>query len=123
MSKGRVIHCHILRHYRPDNDLSFENDDLLTKDDLILFNIHHSVFDGASTSIFLRDLSLAYETNCSLPMNDNTLQYIDYTVHERLMDMTSSREFWHSQLKDIISNIHYHCQLIDIVHLLINDLV
>jgi hypothetical protein len=60
--------------------------------------MHHSAFDGASTSIFLRDLSLAYETDCSLPVNDGTLQYIDYTVYERLIDTTSSQEFWHSQL-------------------------
>jgi hypothetical protein len=99
LSKGRVIHCHILRHCRADNDLLFKNDDLLSKDDSILFTIHHSVFDGTSTSIFLQDLSLAYETNYSLPMNDNTLQYIDYSVHERLMDITSSREFWHSELE------------------------
>jgi non-ribosomal peptide synthetase component F len=32
-------------------------------------------------------------------MNDNTLQYIDYAVYERLMDMTSSRQFWHSELE------------------------
>jgi hypothetical protein len=92
LSKGRVIHCHILRHCRPDDDLLFEND-------LILFNIHHSIFDGASTSIFLRDLSRAYEMDCSLSLNDNILQYIDYAVHERLMDITLSREFWKSELE------------------------
>jgi hypothetical protein len=98
LSKGRVIHCHILRYCRPDDGLSSKNDDLLFKDDCILFCMHHSAFDGTSTSIFLHDLALAYETNCSLPMNDNTLQYIDYAVHERVMDTTSSRQFWHSQL-------------------------
>jgi aryl carrier-like protein len=98
LSQGRVIHCHILRHCRTDDDFSFENDDLLSKDDWILFCMHHSAFDGTSTSTFLRDLSLAYETDCSLPMNDNTLQYIDYAVHERLKDVTSSQDFWHSEL-------------------------
>ncbi len=92
LSKGRVIDCHILHHCHP-------NDDLLSKNDLVLFNIHHSAFDGGSISTFLRDLSLAYETNCSLPVNDNTLQYIDYAVHERVIDMTSSQEFWHSELE------------------------
>jgi hypothetical protein len=91
LSQGRVIHCHIVRHYSP-------NDDLLSKNDLILFCMHHSAFDGTSMSIFLRDLVLAYETDYSLPMNETTLQYIDYAVHERLIDTTSSREFWHSQL-------------------------
>ena len=62
LSKGRVIHCHILRQYRSNHSLS-HNDDLLTNDDLILFSIYHAVFDGASRSIFIRDLSLAYENN------------------------------------------------------------
>jgi NRPS condensation-like uncharacterized protein len=93
LSQGRVIHCHVLRHCSP-------NDDLLSKNDLILFCMHHSAFDGTSTSIFLHDLSFAYETDCSLPMNDNTLQYIDYAIHERLMDITSSQQFWHLQLAD-----------------------
>jgi hypothetical protein len=98
LTQGCVIHCHILRYSPPDDDLSFENDDLLSKNDCILFCMHHSAFDEISTSIFLRDLALAYETDCSLRINDNTLQYIDYAVHERVMDTTSSRQFWHSQL-------------------------
>jgi hypothetical protein len=100
LSQGRVLHCHILRHCRPADDLSFENDDLLSKGDWILFCTHHSAFDGASTFIFLRDLSLTYETDCLLPINDNTLQYIDYAVHERLMNVTSSQDFWHLQLAE-----------------------
>jgi hypothetical protein len=98
LTQGRVIHCHILRYCCPGNDLSSENDDLLVEDDFILFCMHHSAFDGTSTSIFLRDLSLAYGTDCSLPVNECTFQYIDYAVHERVMDTTLSREFWHSQL-------------------------
>ena len=93
LSNGRVICCHILRQYDSSND------DLVTIDDMMLINIHHSVFDGASTSIFFRDLCLAYDNDCSLPMDDNKLQYIDYSVYERLMDMTSSREFWRLQLE------------------------
>jgi hypothetical protein len=91
LTQGRVISCHIVRHYSPNEDLLFRND-------LILFCMHHSAFDGTSTSIFLRDLALAYETDCSSPINDNMLQYIDYAIHERLIDTTSSQEFWHSQL-------------------------
>ena len=99
VSKGRVICCHILRQYHPNNDLSVDNDDLLTSNDMILISIHHSVFDGTSTTIFLRDLCLAYDNNCVLPMDDNTLQYVDYSIHERLVDMTSSRDFWRLQLE------------------------
>ena len=94
LSKGRVIHCHILRRHSVPNDHN-----LLAKDDLILFSIHHAVFDGPSISIFIRDLSLAYENYTLAPLNDNTLQYIDYSIHERVMNMTSAHQFWHSQLR------------------------
>ncbi|CAM4989532.1 unnamed protein product, partial [Rotaria socialis] len=57
------------------------------------------MFDGASVSIFLRDLSLAYENNDLISVDDNSLEYIDYSVHEHIMDMSLSREFWHSQLE------------------------
>ena len=100
LSKGHVIHCHILRRYRPNSISLQKNDDLLMNDDIILFNIHHSAFDGASTSIFLHDFSLAYESNCSLPMDDDTIQYIDYSVYEHQIDMRLSRDFWHSQLEE-----------------------
>ena len=32
-------------------------------------------------------------------MTDSALQYIDYAVHERLMDVTASRQFWRSELE------------------------
>ncbi|CAF4441944.1 unnamed protein product, partial [Adineta steineri] len=76
LSKGRVIRCHIFRHYHQAQDsILYEDDGLLTKDDLILFTIPHACFDGASTSIFIRDLSLAYQSAASLSMDENTLNY------------------------------------------------
>ncbi|CAF4227212.1 unnamed protein product [Rotaria sordida] len=107
LTKGCVIHCHILRQYHPNDNLSFKNDDLLTKDDFILFNIHHSAFDGVSTLIFLRDFSLAYETDCSLSLDDDALQYIDYSVYEHQMNMTLSSDFWYSQ----VQAYNLECQL------------
>ncbi|CAF1492545.1 unnamed protein product, partial [Adineta steineri] len=100
LSKGRVIRCHILRHCHPSQDnILYENDNLLTDNDYILISVHHAMFDGASSSIFLRDLSLAYQSDDSLPVDGNSLEYIDYSVHEHIMDMSLSREFWHSQLQ------------------------
>ena len=94
LSKGHVIQCHVLhRSYASD-------DGFIKSDDLILFCMHHSVFDGASTSIFFQDLTRAYDSDCMLPMNDNALQYIDYAVHEHQLDMTSSQTFWRLQLKE-----------------------
>src|SRR5664279_4825990 len=36
LAKGHVIHCHILRQYRENNDVSSESLDLLNKDDFCL---------------------------------------------------------------------------------------
>ena len=101
LSKGRVIQCHVLRRYRHDDDtLSSRNDDLLIENDSILFNIHHSVFDGASFSIFLADLSVAYGSDDLLSIDHaETIQYMDYSVYERQMDMSLSRDFWRSQFQ------------------------
>ncbi|CAF1180004.1 unnamed protein product [Adineta steineri] len=99
ISKAHVINCHILRGDQSNHSFIHNDDDLLTKDDLILFTIHHACFDGSSRSIFIRDLSLAYQSNDSLSVDDNSLNYIDYSVYEHIMDMSLSREFWHSQLE------------------------
>ncbi|UJR06878.1 hypothetical protein I4U23_011167 [Adineta vaga] len=95
LSKGHVINCHILRSQNSSNE---NDDDMLTRDDLILFTIHHAFFDGASTSIFIRDLSLAYQDDSSLFVDVNSFQYIDYSIHEHIMAMTLAREFWFAQL-------------------------
>ncbi|CAF4081742.1 unnamed protein product, partial [Adineta steineri] len=100
LAKGHVIRCHILRHCHQSQDgISYENDDLLSENDHILITVHHAMFDGASISIFLRDLSLAYQSNDSLFVDNNLLNYIDYSIHEHIMDMSLSRVFWHSQLE------------------------
>ncbi|CAF1545801.1 unnamed protein product, partial [Adineta steineri] len=98
LSKGHIINCHVLRRDQ-SNHLFNQNNDLLTKNDLILFTIHHACFDGASTSMFIHDLSVAYQSNELLSIDDNSLQYIDYSIHEHIMDMTVSQEFWQFELK------------------------
>ncbi|CAF1010427.1 unnamed protein product [Adineta steineri] len=96
---GHVVNCHILRRDQTNHSITQNNDDLLAKNDLILFTIHHACFDGTSTSIFIRDLSFAYQSDDSLPIDDNSLQYIDYSIHEHIMDMILSQGFWQLQLK------------------------
>ncbi|CAF1518682.1 unnamed protein product, partial [Adineta steineri] len=97
---GHVINCHVLRQDQSNHSFIENNDDLLTKDDIILFTFHHACFDGASSSIFIRDLSLAYQSDDLLLADDNSLQYIDYSIHENIMDMTLSQQFWRLELKD-----------------------
>ncbi|CAF3902306.1 unnamed protein product, partial [Adineta steineri] len=66
LSNGRVIRFHIIRHcHQSQDNISCENDDLLSENDHILISVHHAMFDGASTSVFLRDLSLAYQSDDS----------------------------------------------------------
>ena len=94
LTKGRVLQCHIVRR----RSSLLHNDDQLTTNDMILFHSHHSAFDGTSMSVFIHDLSLAYNLDALLPIDNNMLQYIDYAAHERELDMTASQEFWCKQL-------------------------
>ena len=94
LARGRVLTCQVLRRRRSAS----AGDDVLSADDLLLISVHHSVFDGASRSIFARELALAYSTDAPLPVDAQALQYIDYAVHERIIDMTAAQHFWRSQL-------------------------
>ncbi|CAF1537139.1 unnamed protein product, partial [Adineta steineri] len=68
--------------------------------DVLLIAFHHAAFDRASFPIFFDVLCFAYNTNAiSIEDDDESLQYIDYAVHEHLIDMTKSREFWYSQFE------------------------
>lgn len=97
MDNGRVLNCHIFRHTHLSHTSS--HDDVLRPNDVIMFDIHHSVFDGASASIFRRELSSAYENQSPFITNSTQLQYMDYATHEHVMEMSSSRRFWLSQLQ------------------------
>ncbi|CAF4438278.1 unnamed protein product, partial [Adineta steineri] len=72
---------------------------LIANSDVLLIAFHHAAFDRASSSIFFNDLCLAYNTNAVLIEDNDSLQYIDYSIYERLIDMTTSREFWYLQLE------------------------
>ena len=93
LSKGRVFFCQILRQEK----LSNTNTDhqFISDSDVLVFAFHHAAFDGSSYQIFYNDLSIAYNNNITLEVDDELLQYIDYTVHEQQIDMTASRQFWH----------------------------
>jgi hypothetical protein len=94
LAKGQVMHCFAFRRKLVES----ENEDLLIHHDIILFNFHHSMFDGASASIFISQLQLAYDTDQSFTSNEDVFQYIDYSVHESQMDIRVSQRFWRSQL-------------------------
>ncbi|CAF1029834.1 unnamed protein product [Adineta steineri] len=96
LSSGRVFYCEILRQQKT---LHENNDkEIITNSDVLVIGFHHAAIDQSSGSIFLNDLCNIYNSNTKWLGVEQSLQYIDYSVHERLIDMTLSREFWRSQL-------------------------
>ena len=97
LSNGRVFHCQILRHQMGSNENT--NKEFITNPDVLIIAFHHAAFDRSSFPIFLNDLWYACTSTTAWCDDDESLQYIDYTVCERIMDMRASREFWHMQLE------------------------
>ncbi|CAF4123511.1 unnamed protein product, partial [Adineta steineri] len=96
LSSGRVFYCQILKQQmKPDES---HNKEIITSSDVLIIGFHHVAFDQSTISIFLNDLCNIYNSNKTWLDTEESLQYIDYSVHERLIDMTPSREFWRSQL-------------------------
>ena len=81
--------------------LSIENNDnkLITSADVLVIAFHHAALDRSSFPIFFNDLCYAYNNDIAWSEDEQSLQYTDYAVHERLMDMTTSRQFWRLQLE------------------------
>ncbi|CAF1450699.1 unnamed protein product, partial [Adineta ricciae] len=106
LSKGRVFHCEILRTKKFANES--HDDEHIRKSDIILMGFHHTAFDRSSFQIFSNDLCDMYNnTSRTCSENEHSLQYIDYAVLERLIDMSPSQRFWHSQLE----NYNIRCPL------------
>ncbi|CAF1513589.1 unnamed protein product, partial [Adineta steineri] len=98
LSTGHVFYTEIVRHGTSLNEN--DNNKFITSFDVLLIAFHHAAFDRSSRSIFFNDLCLAYNTNAISIEDDNeSLQYMDYSIHERLINMTTSREFWYLQLE------------------------
>ncbi|CAF4054833.1 unnamed protein product [Adineta steineri] len=117
LSSGRVFHCQILRQQMTPNENHAK--EIITNSDILVIGFHHAAIDQSSVSIFLNDLCSTYNSNVMWLDDEQSLQYIDYSVHERLIDMTPSREFWSSQL----NGYNQECRLLLPVdrHCLYND--
>ncbi len=92
IEKGLVFRCHIIRRNQ-----SIIDSDLLLSGDIIIFNFHHIAFDGTSTDIFFHDLALAYANK---DIGILTLNYIDYSIYDRIKDLKESKQLWNDQFKD-----------------------
>ncbi|CAF3248582.1 unnamed protein product, partial [Rotaria sp. Silwood2] len=95
LASGEVFHCQLLQRQQQN---THGNNEILFADDMIVIAFHHAAFDRSSRPIFLRDLSIAYNSDAALLIDQSVLQYIDYSVYERQLDMTKSRDFWNAQL-------------------------
>jgi hypothetical protein len=95
---GRVFYCKILRQQMLVNE-NIDNK-LITDSDVLVIAFHHAAYDRSSSQIFFNDLCIAYNSNTILGVDDELLQYIDYSIHEHQMDISLSRQFWHSQLTE-----------------------
>ncbi|CAF1468752.1 unnamed protein product, partial [Adineta steineri] len=97
INRGIVLRCHIIKYSssRKDEEIYLE------KNDIIIFNLHHIAFDGASRRIFFSDLKYNLEYDSTLINNENQFQYIDYSVYEKQMDIISSYYFWQSHLNGL----------------------
>jgi hypothetical protein len=96
LSVGRVFHCQIFRQQEvvnKNNDSEF-----ITNSDVLIVASHHSAFDRSSASVIFNELCKTYNSNIMWSDNEELLQYIDYSVHERITNMVTSREFWQLQL-------------------------
>ncbi|CAF4130464.1 unnamed protein product, partial [Adineta steineri] len=96
LSIGRVFSCQILKQQITPHEN--HNKEIITNSDVLIIGFHHVVYDQSTFSIFFNDLCNAYDNNMTWLADEESLQYIDYSIHERLINMTSSREFWRSQL-------------------------
>ena len=119
LSIGRVLHCQILREKKivnEDNDRNF-----MIHSDVLIIAAHHAALDRSSFQILSHELSQVYNNQHYIisSQNEELLQYIDYSVHERLIDMTSAYDFWQSELDGY--NLDHRLSLPVDRHLASND--
>lgn len=75
---------------------------------ILLFNIHHIIFDGWSSRVFYQELAAiyqAYSHNNSVKLPELPIQYADFALWQKqyLQDKTYLLNYWKQQLKDIPS--------------------
>ncbi|CAF1470753.1 unnamed protein product, partial [Adineta ricciae] len=97
VSEGRMFRCHVIRRSVTIDE------DLLNPSDIIIFNFHHAAFDGTSIDIFFHDLKEAYFTGNSL--SPNLFNYVDYSIHEKEMNMDEARSYWKHRLNEFANTL------------------
>ena len=65
----------------------------------LFYDIHHIIFDGFSSPILEKELIMLYNGK---QLDDNVVQYKDYSEWMRSRDLSSQKEFWLGQFEDDI---------------------
>ncbi|CAF1593907.1 unnamed protein product, partial [Adineta ricciae] len=97
LSTGSVFHCQILRQHRSSEQMT--DPAYITEGDVLIIGAHHAAADRSTFPIIYTDICSAYNNHAGYIDDKELLQYIDYSVHERITDMTTSRQFWASHLQ------------------------
>ncbi|CAF3961735.1 unnamed protein product, partial [Adineta steineri] len=90
LSKGHLMRCHICLYHENHSTINYET---LFPSDVIMLNFHHIAVDGETSDILNEDLCTAYNQG-SLSIGSNALRYLDYSIHERQLDMGAASKFW-----------------------------
>jgi len=92
LASGPLLRLEILRLSRDEH--------------VLLFNVHHSVFDGPSISVFLGELDALYGASCRAepsPLPEREVQYGDFSVWQRARlteaYLTPHLNFWREHLR------------------------
>jgi amino acid adenylation domain-containing protein len=79
---------------------------LVPEEHIVVFSVHHIIFDGWSTSVFLRELSMlytAFSSGLQSPLPDLPIQYADFAYWESTTiqgeRMRKYADFWRSELR------------------------
>ncbi|MBD2690473.1 non-ribosomal peptide synthetase [Anabaena catenula] len=78
---------------------------LQEEEHILLFTIHHIIFDGWSSGVFYRELAALYQAFCqdiSTKLPELPIQYADFALWQRqyLHDKSHQLNYWKQQLKN-----------------------
>ncbi|CAF0805490.1 unnamed protein product [Adineta ricciae] len=118
LSTGHVFCCQILRQ-KTIFDNEKQDSKFIKNSDILILGFHHIATDRTSHQIFLRDLCFAYNTDVAWVEDEEALQYIDYSSHERLINFKPSCDFWRLEFKEY--NFDHRLSLPFDQHRLLND--
>ncbi len=115
IDEGLIVRFHLIRR-----SIEHIGRDLLTSDDVLVFNIHHAAIDGESKALFMSDLQRAYDNEHIFGKQggEDLFQYIDFSIHEsRFFEantdsslLAEARDYWQRSLDGCLDKHLSLCQ-------------